>query len=48
MFKHANNNSYHLLSASFMLSALLSVLYSISFNLPFKSYRLGGAAQREK
>ena len=46
MYKHLNNNSCHLLNTSFMLSTLLSGLYSISFNLPFKSYRLGGAAQK--
>lgn len=48
MFKLLNTNSYYLLSASFVLGTLLSVLYSISFNLPLKSYGLGKAAQREK
>lgn len=48
MFKLLNNNSYHLLSAVFGLGTLLSVLYSISFNLPLKSYGLGKAAQRGK
>lgn len=31
-----------------MPGTLLSVLYSISFHLPLKSYRLGKAAQRGK
>lgn len=47
-FKLLANNSYYLLSASFILSTLLSVLYSISFNLSLRSYRLGKAAQRGK
>lgn len=48
MCKLLDNNSNCLLSASFTLDSLLSVLYSVSFHLSLKSYRLGKAAQKGK